>query len=129
MNHALRHAVRSGPAAAAARALLRDLGLKSRHGFHSPGSVFADADAWGFGRDPSLIVAPPAVISVQDRRRLALLDRFSPRVRVFVDDRPGYGEPGTHHVRLELDDGRNPFPKGSRLEVPLAPPAVAGSPG
>jgi hypothetical protein len=124
LNRAIREAVGSGHQAAAVRAVLGQLGFTHRPWEARAAGVLSWPEFWGASETPRLIVAHPPVLSTQDRRRLELLSRFSPRVRVFVDDRPGYGDPDAHHVRVELETARRP-PKGGRLEALALPPAAA----
>jgi hypothetical protein len=88
---------------AAARALLDALGMGwgGRH-WSSDWWVFDHGEMWCRRGQPVMVTGAPYDLDDQERELLAVLARWSPALRVTVNDRPSPYGWGTHHVRVEL---------------------------
>jgi hypothetical protein len=100
------------------RSLLGDLGTGDRHRIGDSrmgycyligaGGVWDHVKMWGRDRFPCIFAGHPYSIDDEQREMLAQLAQF-PGLRVGVDDRPSYYGHGTHHVRVELTERRQPW--------------------
>jgi hypothetical protein len=106
---------------AVARRLLEALGMG---GFHSSllgiGGVFDHGELWARDGLPVLIVGHPYWVhddpGSPNYMPLAELARWSPTLRVVVDDRPSCYGFRTHHVRIEPPEDHTPYrlPRSTR---------------
>lgn len=77
----------------------------------SPVGVLDHGEFWGRRGRPWAIVSHPYHLDPGQRAAISELGRFTPRLKVSVDDRPSHYGFGTHHVRLEVPEPRTPYRK------------------
>jgi hypothetical protein len=73
------------------------------------GGAFDHPTMWARGRQPMMLVGHPYRITPDDREALDYLSRTFPTLRVSLDDRTGFYEARTNHVRVELVAVHRPF--------------------
>lgn len=97
-------------------AILGDLGMgdlgmgQAYYRWISPDGVWDHGAMWGRDGMPRVVVGHPYRVGDRERARLDELARFT-TLEVAVDDRPSYYGHGTHHVRVELAEVRQPYGK------------------
>jgi hypothetical protein len=91
------------------RAILGALGMGPEGRWPAPGGVFDHGEFWARSGKPWAIVGHPYGVAPAERELLSTLARFTPRLRVNVNDRPSYYGFGSDHVRIELTEPRRPW--------------------
>jgi hypothetical protein len=82
-------------------------GLLAQHGLHgvprwpAGGGALDHPSLWARDGVPCILVSYPYFLTDENRRLLDELAKF-PAIRVGVDDRPGFHEALSHHVRVEV---------------------------
>jgi hypothetical protein len=91
------------------RVILRMLGMGPDPHWPTHGGVFDHGEFWARSGKPWAVVGHPYGIDTVERELLSTLGRFTPALRVSVNDRPSYYGFGTDHVRIELTEPRRPW--------------------
>jgi hypothetical protein len=91
------------------RALLGLLGMGLQGCWPDQSGVFDHGEMWGRSGKPWAIVGHPYGVNAAEHGWLAALARFTPAIRVSINDRPSHYSRSTDHVRIELAAPHRPW--------------------